>query len=89
MRDFELGPGNDTPCSYLVRFNLEAAVFIAEQVCLLSKYPRQNADYSPAQETTVGSCIAAVEEGVFLFGVAVDITVNPNVALFRFGEVFE
>ena len=89
MRDFELGPGNDTPCSYLVRFDFEAAVFIAEQVRLLREYPWQNADYSPAQEATIGSRIAAVEEGVLLLGVAMDVTVDPNVALFRLREVFK
>ena len=89
VRDFELGPGNDTPCSYLVRFDFEAAVFIAEQVCLLREYPRQNADYGPAQEAAIGGRIAAVEEGVLLFGVAVDIAVDPNVALFRLREVLK
>jgi len=80
--DLELLPCNNSSSSNLVRLHLEATVFVIEQMCLLCEDAGQDPDDGPAEEPAVCSCVAAVEEGVLLFGVAVDVAVNPNLASF-------
>lgn len=67
MCDLELLPRHDSSRSNFVRFYLKAAVFDVEHVCLLSENTRQQSDDCPAQEPTVSSCVASVEECVLLF----------------------
>ena len=67
MRDLELLPGDNATRSNLVGLHLEPAVLVAKQVRLLSENARQYSNNGPAQETSVGCRVAAVEEGIFLF----------------------
>ena len=86
--NLELFPGNDATCAYLVRFYFEAAVFEAKDMCFLGKYAGEKANDSPGEEASVGGGVAAVEEGILLFGVTVEVAVNPYLSSFLFCEYF-
>lgn len=86
MGNLVLLPGNDSACPYLIRLNLETAVFDVEHVRLLREYSGQQTNNRPTQEPTVGSGVTPVEERVLLLGVAVNVAVDPNLSFFDFCE---
>jgi hypothetical protein len=62
----ELFPSNNTACTQFIRLNFESAISIVKEMSLFRKYPRKKSHYSPAEETTVSSCVAAIEKTIFL-----------------------
>ena len=86
--NLKLLPRNDTPCPNLVWLYLEAAVFVAEQMCFLGKDPWQNSNDCPTQESSISCRVAPIEETVFLLGVTVNIAVDPYVP-FLVSELLE
>ena len=62
MCDLKLLPCNDPGCSYLVRLDSEAAVFVVEHVGFLGKNPRKQPDDGPGKETTVRCRVASIKE---------------------------
>lgn len=81
----ELLPGNDSSSAELVGLDFEAAVAIVEEVSLLGHDARQEADDGPAEEATVGRCVAAIEEAVLLLRVSVEIAIYPNLSALFLG----
>ena len=89
MSDLKLLPCDHTPSANFVGLYLESTVFVAEKMGLLSKYAGQNSHDCPREKTSIGCCVAPVEKGVFLLGMAVNVAVDPYLALFIFCEVLE
>jgi hypothetical protein len=93
VRDLELLPCHDPRRANLVRLHPESTVFVVKHVSFLGKNPWKEADDCPAQKASVRSCVASVEERVLLFGVAMQIAVNPDLPfIFLFDllhEVFD
>ena len=89
MRDLKLLPRHDATCADFVRLDFETAVPVVEQVRLLGVDSGQNAYNCPAEEATIRCRVAPVEEGVLLLGVAVDVAVDPYMALLIFSESLE
>lgn len=67
VRHCKLFPNDHAACAGLVGFDFESAVLEVEHVRFLRKNSRKQAYDCPAEEATVGSCVAAVEERVLLF----------------------
>ena len=89
MCDLKLFPGYNSSRSNLVGLYFKSTVPIAEQMCLLREDSRKYANDCPAEETSVGRCVASIEERILLFGVTMDVTVDPNVTLLALSERFE
>lgn len=87
--DLELFPGNDTARPNLVRFYFEAAVLVAEEVGFLGEDPGQDSHDSPTEEASICCSVAAVEKGVFLLRVAMDVAVYPDLTLLVVCEILE
>ena len=77
MCDLKLFPSNDSCCSNLVWLNSESAVFVIKHMSFLSKYSRQESNNCPGEKTSICSCITSVKERIFLFRVAMKITIDP------------
>lgn len=87
--DLELLPGDDTTRPNLIRLHLEAAILVAEEMGFLSENSWQDPDDGPTEETAIGRRVATVEERVLLLGVAVDVTVYPDLTFLVEGESLE
>ena len=88
MGNLELFPGDNATCTYLVGFYFEAAVFEAKDMCFLGKNTGKETYDSPGEKASVGGGVAAVEEGILLFGVTMEVAVNPYLSSFLFCENF-
>jgi len=89
VRDLKLLPGHHAPSPDFVRLNLEPTVLVIKQVGFLGVDSWQDAHDGPAEKSAIRCRVATVEKRVFLLGVAVDVTVDPNVPLFILGESLE
>ena len=87
MRYLKLLPSDDSASSILVGLNFESTVLEIEKVGLLRKDAGQNSDDSPRKKTSVCGGVAAVEERILLFGVTMQVAVDPNLPLFNFSEL--
>jgi len=80
----KLLPSYDPGRSDLVRFYSELAVFIVEHVSLLGEDAGEQTDNCPAEEASIGGGVAAVEEGVLLLGVSMEVAKYPYLSLIFF-----
>lgn len=78
MSDQKLFPCDDSACANLVGFDLEPAILVVEEMCLLSKDPRKQSHYCPTQEPSICGRVAAVKERVVLLAVSMQVAVNPD-----------
>lgn len=74
----ELLPCHDSCCTNFVWLNSEFAIFVVKHVCLLSENSWKESNNCPAQETSIGGCVASVEEGVPLLWVSMQVTEDPD-----------
>lgn len=89
VRDHELFPCHDTSGTEFVGLNLEPAIFVVKEMRLLREDPWKKTNDSPTQESSVGSRVASIEEAVLLFGMPMEITINPELSPFFFTHGFE
>ena len=89
MRDLELLPCHHPPSAYLVWLHLESAVFVMEQVGLLCIDAWQYPHNCPREEPTICSSVAPIKERVLLLGVAMDVTVDPDLSPLNLRKVLE
>jgi hypothetical protein len=66
MSNHKLFPSDNTACTQLIWLNLKSTISIVEKMSLFSKNSGKKSDYCPAEETTVCSCVATIEETIFL-----------------------
>jgi hypothetical protein len=85
----ELLPSDHSASANFVRLNFKPAVLYVKKMRLLGKDPGQETDNGPTEETTISCGVASIEEGVLLFRMAMDVTVNPDLTFLNFCKVFE
>lgn len=85
----KLLPSNDSASANLVRLNFKPTVLDVKKMRLLSKDPGQETHNGPAEETPISCGVAPIEEGVLLFRMAVDVTVDPNLTFLDFCQIFK
>jgi len=78
--DLKLFPGDYSCGSDFVGFDSKPAILIIEHVCFLGENSWEESHDSPAEKATVGSCITAIEEGILLLRVTMEIAVDPYLA---------